>query len=318
LSKLLRILFATDVHGSEQVFLKWLNAGKIYKADVIVMGGDITGKMIIPLIEQPDQTFTAEFMGTKFTVKSKEEVEHLEKKIRASGFYPYRTSAEHILELKQDSRKIDELFTQLMVETAARWVRIAEERLKGTGIKCYLMPGNDDQLVIDQAIEKSDYVVNPEGKVVQLDSNHEMISTGYSNITPWRCPRDIPEEDLEKKIEAMASQVENMQNCIFNFHCPPYGTTLDIAPKLDENLKPIVSGGAVIETHVGSVSVRKAIEKYQPLLGMHGHIHESRGTFRIGRTLCINPGSEYTEGILRCILVVIDEKSVKSFLPISG
>ena len=318
MGKLFKILFATDAHGSEPVFLKWLNAGKIHKADVIVMGGDITGKMIIPLVEQPDRTFTAEFMGTKFTAKSKEEAEALEKKIRTSGFYPYRTSPERMLELKQDSRKVDELFTELMVETTARWVSIAEERLKGTGIKCYVMPGNDDQLVVDQVIEKSDYVVNPEGKVVRLDNNHEMISTGYSNITPWKCPRDIPEEDLEKKIEAMASRVENMQNCIFNFHCPPYETSLDVAPKLDENLKPVVSGGAVIEAHVGSLSVRKAIEKHQPLLGMHGHIHESKGTFNIWRTFCINPGSEYTEGILRCILVVVDDKSVKSFLPISG
>lgn len=318
MGKLFKILFATDAHGSEPVFLKWLNAGKIHKADAIVMGGDITGKLIIPLVEQSDGTFTAEFMGTKFTAKSKEEVEGLEKKIRTSGFYPYRTIPERMQELKQDSQKVDELFTELMVGTVARWIRVAEERLKGTGIKCYVMPGNDDQLVVDEVIEKSDYVVNPEGKVVQLDENHEMISTGYSNITPWKCPRDIPEEELEKKIEAMASRVKNMQNCVFNFHCPPYETSLDVAPKLDENLKPVVSGGQVIEAHVGSVSVRKAIERHQPLLGMHGHIHESKGTFKIGRTFCINPGSEYTEGILRCVLVVVDEKSVKSFLPISG
>lgn len=318
MGKLFKILFATDAHGSEPVFLKWLNAGKIHKADAIVMGGDITGKLIIPLVEQSDGTFTAEFMGTKFTAKSKEEVEGLEKKIRTSGFYPYRTIPERMQELKQDSQKVDELFNELMVGTVARWIRVAEERLKGTGIKCYVMPGNDDQLVVDEVIEKSDYVVNPEGKVVQLDENHEMISTGYSNITPWKCPRDIPEEELEKKIESIASRVRNMQNCVFNFHCPPYETSLDVAPKLDENLKPVVSGGQVIEAHVGSASVRKAIERHQPLLGMHGHIHESKGTFKIGRTFCINPGSEYTEGILRCVLVVVDEKSVKSFLPISG
>lgn len=318
MGKLFKILFATDAHGSEPVFLKWLNAGKIHKADAIVMGGDITGKLIIPLVEQSDGTFTAEFMGTKFTAKSKEEVEGLEKKIRTSGFYPYRTIPERMQELKQDSQKVDELFNELMVGTVARWIRVAEERLKGTGIRCYVMPGNDDQLVVDEVIEKSDYVVNPEGKVVQLDENHEMISTGYSNITPWKCPRDIPEEELEKKIESIASRVRNMQNCVFNFHCPPYETSLDVAPKLDENLKPVVSGGQVIEAHVGSASVRKAIERHQPLLGMHGHIHESKGTFKIGRTFCINPGSEYTEGILRCVLVVVDEKSVKSFLPISG
>jgi len=282
------------------------------------MGGDITGKMITPLVQQSDGSFTAEFMGTKFTAKSTDEVQSLEKKIRTSGFYPYRTSPEQMRELKQDSKKADELFTNMMVETVARWITIAEERLKGTGIKCYMMPGNDDQLVIDEVINKAGYIVNPEGKVVQPDENHEMISTGYSNITPWKCPRDIPEEELEKKIDDVVSQAKNMKNCVFNFHCPPHGTSLDVAPKLDENLKPVVSGGQVVMDNVGSVAVRRAIDRYQPLLGLHGHIHESRGTYNLGRTFCINPGSEYAEAILRSILVVIDEKGVKSFLPISG
>jgi Icc-related predicted phosphoesterase len=221
-----------------------------------------------------------------------------------------------VLELKQDSKKVDELFTRVMLETVERWIRVAEERMKRTGIKCYVMPSNDDQLIIDEAINKSDYIVNPEGKFIQLDEDHEMISTGYSNVTPWMCPRDIPEEELEKKIEVMTTRVENMPNCIFNFHCPPQGTSLDVAPKLDENLKPVVSGGAVVEAHVGSTVVKNAIERYQPMLGMHWHIHESKGTYDIGRTLCITPGSEYTEGILPSVLIVIDEKKVKSFLPI--
>ena len=318
MGKLFKILFATDAHGSEPVFMKWVNAGKIHKADAIVMGGDITGKMIIPLVQQADGGFTAEFMGTKFTAKSTDEVQNLEKKIRTSGFYPYRTSPEEMQEPKQDTHKVDESFTKIMVETVARWISVAEERLKGTGIKCYVMRGNDDQLVIDDVVNKSSYVVNPEGKVIQLDESHEMISTGYSNITPWNCPRDIPEEELEKKTESMVSQVKNMKNCIFNFHCPPYDTTLDVAPRLDENLKPVVSGGHAIMANVGSVAVRKAMDKYQPLLGNHGHINESRGTFNLGRTFCVNPGSEYTEGILRGMLLVIDENSVKSFLPISG
>ncbi|MEM2843188.1 MAG: hypothetical protein QXZ53_04845 [Candidatus Bathyarchaeia archaeon] len=145
-----------------------------------------------------------------------------------------------------------------------------------------------------------------------------MISTGYSNITPWKCPRDIFEEDLERKINAMTSQVKDMKNCIFNFHCPPYGTTLDLAPKLDETLKPIVSGGGFVMEHVGSKAVRKVIEENQPMIGLHGHIHESRGVDNIGRTLCLNAGSEYTEGILRGILIVLSDGKIKSYSPVSG
>ena len=205
-----------------------------------------------------------------------------------------------------------------MIEQVRRWINIAEERLKGTGIKCYITPGNDDRFDIDQAFTESDYVINPEGKVVNIDKYHEMISTGFSNKTPWNTQREVTEEKLEEIIEEMASKVENMKNCIFNFHCPPYNTIIDVAPLLDETLKPVVKGGQTIMVHVGSISVRKAIEKHQPLLGLHGHIHESRGVAKIGRTVCLNPGSEYTEGILRGVIVNLDKGKIKSYIFTSG
>ena len=133
MTRLFKILFATDAHGSEPVFMKWVNAGKIHKADAIVMGGDITGKMIIPLVQQSDSSFTAEFMGTRFNAKSADEVQSLEKKIRTSGFYPYRASPEQVQALKQDSQKLDALFTKLMVETVARWISIARNASKERG-----------------------------------------------------------------------------------------------------------------------------------------------------------------------------------------
>jgi len=312
-----RIFFATDLHGSERCFRKFVSAGKFYDANVLVVGGDITGKMIIPIVNQPDASFTAELFGVKRLVKQEKDLLALEDDIRNSGFYPYRTDPEE-MKLLADETKIDELFSRVMVETLERWVRLAEKHLRNTGIKCFIMPGNDDRLVVDHVIEESDFVVNPEGKVVCIDGYHDMISTGYANITPFDCPRDIPEEELAKKIEAMASQVKDMRNCIFNFHCPPYDTQLDPAPKLDQDLKPVVRGGNVVMYPAGSTSVRSAIEKYQPLLGLHGHIHESRGIFRIGRTICLNPGSEYTEGYLRGAIVNLDRDKVESYTLTSG
>jgi len=312
-----RIFFATDLHGSERCFRKFVSAGKFYDANVLVVGGDITGKMIIPIVNQPDASFTAELFGVKRLVKQEKDLLALEDDIRNSGFYPYRTDPEE-MKLLADETKIDELFSRVMVETLERWVRLAEKHLRNTGIKCFIMPGNDDRLVVDHVIEESDFVVNPEGKVVCIDGYHDMISTGYANITPFDCPRDIPEEELAKKIEAMASQVKDMRNCIFNFHCPPYDTQLDPAPKLDQDLKPVVRGGNVVMYPAGSTSVRSAIEKYQPLLGLHGHIHESRGIFRIGRTICLNPGSEYTEGYLRGAIVNLDRDKVESYALTSG
>ena len=310
-----RIFFTTDVHGSEKTFRKFISAGKFYKADVLILGGDLTGKLIIPIVRQPDGRYTATFLGDERVVKNEKELQDLEKLIRFSGFYPYRTNPDEVQELSSDEAKVDELFKRLINESIDRWVGLCEEHLRGTGIKCFVQSGNDDRREVSEIVDNSDYVLNPEGKVVWVDEHHEMINTGYANITPFDCPGDIPEDELAKKIETMASKVESMRNCIFNFHCPPYGSGLDLAPKLDKTLKPVVPPEDI---PVGSTSVLKAVERYQPLLGLHGHIHESRGAVRIGRTLCINPGSEYGEGILRGVIIDLKKNDIASYLLTSG
>lgn len=312
-----RIFFATDVHGSEKAFMKFVNAGKFYKADVLILGGDLTGKFIIPIVEQTDGSYLAHFLGSDIVAKTQEELQALEKNIRYNGYYPYRTNPKEKEELDADRAKVDKLFKRLMVEGLQRWIRIAEKRLRDTGIKVYITGGNDDPPDIEPVLRSSDYVINPEGAVVKIDDYHEMISTGYTNITPWKAPRDIPEEELAKKIEEMASQVKDMSNCIFNFHCPPYDSIIDAAPKLDK-LRPTVGADGLIMIPVGSTAVRSSIEKHQPLLGLHGHIHESKGVFRIGQTLCLNPGSEYSEGILRGAIINLNEKRVKNYLIVKG
>jgi Icc-related predicted phosphoesterase len=316
-----RILFATDVHGSEICFMKLLTGCSVYKANIAILAGDITGKMIIPIIEQIDGTFKATFMGSDIKVNSKAEQQDLEKRIRNSGFYPYYTTEKELEELNNNKEKLHELFDLLAVETVKRWMSIAEERLKGTGAKLFIMPGNDDSFKIDTVLNSycSEHVFNPDCKILDLDENHEMLSCGYSNISPWKAPRDICEEDLAKKIEGLVSQLKDPKNSILNIHCPPYDSGLDVAPLLDEKLKPIVKPGVgVVTGPVGSKAVRSAIEKHQPLLGLHGHIHESRGFAKIGRTLCLNPGSEYAEGILRAAVINLDKDRVKGYMFISG
>jgi Icc-related predicted phosphoesterase len=313
-----RIFFTSDIHGSEKVFKKFLNAGKFYKANVLILGGDITGKLIVPIVKQYNGFYTTENLGTAQIIKDQKELEELKTFIRSSGYYPYITEPKEFDELKADKSKVYALFSKLMIETLRSWLKLAEARLSGTGIKCFIMPGNDDRYELDQVFNEFNYVINPDGKVVLLDDKHEMISLSESNITPWHAPRDVPEDYISKKIEDMISKVNNMNNCIFNFHCPPYNSGLDVAPKLDNNLKPVAKRGQIELIPVGSIAVRKAIEKYQPLLGLHGHIHESRGIRKIGRTICINPGSEYGEGILRGVIVDLDERGVKNYQLTSG
>jgi len=314
-----RIFYTTDLHGSERVFIKFLNAAKMYQANVVIMGGDMTGKMIVPIVKLDENTFSSKLLGAEVVARDKSELEKLENNIRYNGFYPYYTNRQEMQELNKDSAKVDALFNQLMAETLKRWIDIGEERLKDLKARVYMTPGNDDAFAIDEVLNSSDKIVNPEGKVVMIDDHHEMISSGYSNVTPWESPREASEEELEARIESMASEVKEMRNCVFNFHCPPYDSGLDVCPRLDKDLKPIVSAGTGVEmAPVGSKSVRKMIEKYQPLMGLHGHIHEARGEAKIGRTVCYNPGSEYGEGILRGVIVNLDEKGIKSRLFVSG
>ncbi len=314
-----RIFFATDIHGSEKCFMKFINAGRFYKANVLIYGGDLTGKMLIPVVKRPDGTYSAKFLGADYFVKPGGELDSLERRIRDVGYYPYLTDSEEIRLVSADQARLEKIFDQLMRESIQKWLTIASDRLKDTGIRCFISAGNDDKYSIDSILEESDYAVYPEGKVFSIDEHHEMISCGYSNITPWRCPRDITEEELLKKIDDMAAKVKAMDNCIFNLHCPPYGTTIDLAPKLDEELRPIITpGGSPLMVPVGSKAVRQAIERYQPQLGLHGHIHESKGTFKIGRTLCVNPSSEYTEGILKGFLADLTEKGIADYMFTAG
>ena len=313
-----RIFFVTDVHGSDRCFRKFVNAGKFYNASVLILGGDITGKMIVPIVKQADGNYTCEYGGTSYVLKTPEQVNEIVKNIKDSGFYPHLTEPKEVEELGAKPELVHQLFLKLMKESIGGWMTLAEERLKGTGIKCYVSPGNDDYFEIDEALNSATYVINPEEKTVDIDGEHEMITLGYANHTPWNSPREVDESVLLEKIEKMASQVKDMKKALFNLHVPPINTIIDQAPKLDENLKPVISGGNLVMISAGSTAVRSTLEKYQPLAGIHGHIHESRGMVKIGQTVCFNPGSEYNSGILKGLLCDLDKDKVKSYMLTSG
>jgi Icc-related predicted phosphoesterase len=314
----LRIFYTSDLHGSERCFKKFINAARIYKASVLVVGGDLTGKRIVPIIRQADETYKMRFLGEDVLLKNEKELEKAKKQIKSVGYYVHIGNESEMRILREDEKKLQETFAKSMKETIADWVKFAEEKLKGSNVKLYMMPGNDDDYSIDPLLEDHDIIVNPSEKVVTIN-DHEMLSLGYANITPWQCPRDITEEELGSKIEALASKMSRMDRAVFNTHVPPYKTTIDLAPELDEKFRPkAAGGGGVVMGNVGSTAVRRAIEAHQPLLGLHGHIHDSKGMCRIGRTLCLNPGSEYVDGILRGVIVDIEGSQVRDYLFTSG
>jgi hypothetical protein len=177
-------------------------------------------------------------------------------------------------------------------------------------------PGNDDEMEVDDVIRRAELVELGEGRMVEIEG-FTMISTGWSNPTPWKTHREESEESLAERIDAMASQVPDKSHAIFNLHCPPYQSGLDEAPAIDADLR-LLHGGRALRP-VGSTAVRKAIEKHQPLISLHGHIHESKGAIKIGKTLAINPGSAYEEGMLMGAIIQLDpKKGIKSYQLVNG
>lgn len=309
----MRILFVTDIHGSNTCFRKFLNALRIYSVDVGILLGDLTGKMLIPLVEKPGGGWETSFMGHPTRVETQEELDKLKKTIEMVGYYWCHLTPDEFQAYKSDSEALDRLFRQLMMERLREWLALADERLAGTDLKVYMAPGNDDHFEVDQVIADSAAIVNCNDRVVTV-GDHEMATFAWTNPTPWDTPREKPDEELEPMLEALIAQVRDLPQAIFNFHAPPYGYALDLAPELTADLVQ----AADRKVHVGSRAVAKMIQKYQPLLGLHGHIHESRGVQRIGRTTIINPGSEYSEGILRGVVLVLHKGKLKDYIFTSG
>ena len=321
--KLTRLFFATDIHGSERTYRKFINAGKFYEVNTIVMGGDISGKLLIPIIKEANGHYRATLQGTVLHLTTEEELKQLQDRIGLLGFYFQIMDEDEYKALSAEPEKVNQLFHQLARKRLTEWVDLAETRLKGTGIRCFCTGGNDDDPEVLEAIRgvNQESFFACEAMVVPIDEDHTMASVGFSNPTPWKTPREIPDDKLAEIIEGMCAQVQDFQHCIFNFHVPPIESTLDLCPKLDWNTdppSPIMSSGQMVYAGAGSPAVRKAIEKYQPMLGLHGHIHEAQGMVKIGRTTCINPGSEYGEGILRGCLVTFADGVVEGFQMTSG
>jgi Icc-related predicted phosphoesterase len=304
-----RIYFASDIHGSHKCWLKFLNTPRFYGAEVIIVGGDITGKNLVPIVSDSTWPISYSYRGVVRQIKSQTELDAARRQIAAGGDYSLVLTSDEVAELRADERKLEAAFRSAVLDRVGEWVDIADERLAGSSIRCFVSCGNDDVFAVDPVLAASTTIEVPEGRAVELGDHIQMIGIGYANITPWHCPRDVEEDELACMIDAAASTLEDPRYSVFDIHVPPYNSELDRAPRLTEDLRVVRhSGGEAEMIPVGSTAVRSAIERYQPLLGLHGHVHESRGVQRIGSTTVVNPGSEYQEGILNGVLVDIDRR----------
>jgi len=313
----LSLYYASDVHGSDLCWRKFLGAGRFYGVQALIMGGDLSGKAIVPIEIDDAGAFTTTFIGETRAGTTREELDELVSAIRFNGMYPWPASREEIARLREDDAARAALFEETLLAELRSWVELADERMAGYGIDVYVMPGNDDPWSCDAVLEAAAHVQACDDRVVRVGP-HEMISCGYSNPTPWRTPRELDEDGLYARIRALADQLDDPATAIFNLHVPPYDSGLDTANEVNPDLTLRYVGGQPHPIPVGSHAVRQIIEEFQPLLALHGHIHESRGEVRIGRTLAINTGSEYNSGHVHGAVVTLAGSDVRKYQFVVG
>ncbi len=312
-----RLFYAGDVHGSRVCWKKFVNAAAHYPADALVMGGDLTGKALVPIVREGDGSYLARVIGEQRVARTAEELDGMQKAISTNGMYPLIVDPEEAQALAASSERRDAAFEGALLEELRLWVRFADERLGDTDTRAYVIPGNDDPWSIDEVLASGESVVACDEQVEMLGP-HELVSFGYSNRTPWQTPRELDEEEIYLRLKRLVDQLETPERTIFNIHVPPYESSLDTAFEVDDDLRYVMKGGRPHEVPTGSRAVRQIIEETKPLLSLHGHIHESRGVTKIGRTVAINPGSDYGSGHLDGCLVLLEPDRVVNHYLVSG
>jgi uncharacterized protein len=298
-----RWFFATDVHGSDRCYRKFLAAARVYEADVLVLGGDVAGKGIVPIVRTGDERWRIRFQGTEDEIRT-EQLDEYKQRVALNGLYPYVCEPENVEKL-HDTTYRDGVFEQLIAEQLREWIKLTEERL-ADHVRCIITPGNDDPPVIDTELTGLDRIECPERELVDVGPVR-LASLGNTNVTPWHTDREYSEEELTAQIEEMLGDpADHDKPLVLNFHCPPYGSGLDVAAQLDKDFRPVMRSGGIVQIPVGSRAVRAAVERYQPVVGLHGHIHESQGIWRSGTSRCFNPGSDYSSGLLKGLIVDFD------------
>ena len=316
-SGFVRIIQAADFHGSTAAWRKFMAAAKQHNAQHAIVSGDLTGKAIVPIIRSNGH-YEGHLFGNRVVAETDAELAAFQARIENVGFYDHVSDLDEAQALDADAEALHRLFVQKMNDRLERWLEFASEYLEPLGIPLWVIPGNDDDQSVDPILNAAQYARNVDHQVVEIDEHHELVSMGDTSMTPWECPRDYPEEHMVVAVRDLVEKIKRPSSAIFNFHCPPFNTKIDQAPSLKENLEIEFEAGQVIMTSAGSPAIRRAVEEVQPLLSLHGHIHEARGVQKLGRTVALNPGSEYAEGIMKAAIVNLEPERVKGYMLISG
>ncbi len=314
----MRIFFATDIHGSETCWRKLLKAGDYYEADVVVLGGDMTGKALVPIIKLSADAYECSLQGQVHEFSGNEALAKYTRMIRDRGLYSFITDRDELEALKADPGRLEAQFVDAVLRAMEEWIARADQAYPRHGTPLFVCPGNDDAFEIDGLLAQARSIEVTERRCIPLGGGYEMVSTGWSNPTPWNTHREATEDELDRMIAEMTGAASvPADRLVFNFHCPPFGVSpIDEAPAVTEDMQ-VMHGGREMR-HVGSTAVYRAIERIQPALSLHGHIHEGRGAVRLGKSMVMNPGSSYESGVLQGALIELNGKRVKSHWLTSG
>jgi len=320
-AKPFRLYICSDIHASERTWRKFLNAMKAntYHVDAALIAGDLTGKALIAVVKSGGgDVWEATLLGQRRVARDEGELQALERSIADVGYYAVRVSEAERAAMEADPALVTAAFHDRIQARLREWLALADERLEGSGVPVYAMPGNDDDFLIDPILEQSGYVRDVNERIIDLTPWHQLVSMGWSSPTPWSTPRELPEEEFLDRLSGLMLGVRDARKTVMMTHVPPFDSGLDTAPLLSPDLRPTASAGDLLRGPVGSTGVRAAIESFKPALGVHGHIHESGGERRIKETVCVNAGSESSMGVLRGYLIDLGPNGVERTLRVEG
>lgn len=261
--------FVTDLHGRTERYAKLLGAIADGHPDAIFLGGDL-----LPPARFPDRSgsyhdFVADYLIPSFR----------RTRDRLGAKYP-----EIFLILgNDDPRGEEEGFLEAAADglwnySHAQKVRWQEFVVYG----CAYVPPTPFLLKDWERYDVSRYV--PPG-CVSPEEGYRSVPVEQSEVK-WAT--------IQKELIRLADH-DPLDRAVFLFHAPPFDTALDRAA-LDGKLWE----GVPLDVHVGSVAVRRFIEERQPLLTMHGHVHEAarltgEWKIRLGKTVCLNAAHDGPE-----------------------
>ena len=313
----MRLLFATDLHGSTTCFKKLVAAFRMYDADVLVLGGDLSAKALVPIHVSGGR---AQFhiFGRSLVETGKGCVDRAVKRVEQVGLYPQVVETSADTQTKGDSQHLESDFQEAIARRLRAWATHAAEKL-GQDARIYAIPGNDDHPCIDAVLGESNVFVSVDRRAIEIREGLFICGLGASTETPWSTYRELSEEAIASELASMMAIVPAGAKCIWNVHVPPAGVGIDICDAPDaEGRGSWLTSMSPRQVSAGSSSVADAIRRYRPLLGLFGHVHEGRGIVSVDGTVCVNTGSEYYNSVLHAALVDIEDASVLRSQLISG